>query len=216
MMLQHTVMLVDDDANLRSALARALHKDPYRIIPMQSAGEALKFLSLQPVDLVVTDQEMPGMQGTDFLAQVRQKFPDVVRIILTGKASIDVAIQAINEGQIYRFFTKPANPADLSLTIKRALRERDLALKSRRLLKIVQRQTSLLEKIEEEHPGITNLQEDRDGCFVLPGKGVEDDDTLLQALQQEIDRFQARIATGKASSDDPHSDPPKDSPKDKG
>jgi two-component system probable response regulator PhcQ len=73
------------------------------------------------VDVVISDEKMPGMSGSEFLSLVRQEYPDTIRIILTGYGSLESAIRAINEGEIYRLFTKPCNVIDLAITIRLAL-----------------------------------------------------------------------------------------------
>ena len=123
--MEHKVLLVDDDANLLAGLRRTLRNEPYEILSATTAEEALRILGREEVSVVISDQEMPGMSGTVFLAAVRQRFPDTVRFILTGKATLDTAIQAINDGAISRFFNKPCNPVDLAVTIRQALQQKD-------------------------------------------------------------------------------------------
>jgi DNA-binding NtrC family response regulator len=73
------------------------------------------------VDVIVSDERMPGMSGSDLLAWVAENCPEVVRIVLTGHPTAETAIRAINEGTVYRFFTKPCRPAELAVAIRRAL-----------------------------------------------------------------------------------------------
>ena len=112
--------MVDDDPNITAAIARSLEPEPFEILCADSAKEGLDILSRTDIDVVVSDDQMPVMSGSVFLAKVRQKYPHTIRMILTGQASIESAIRAINEGQVYRFFTKPCNPADLAITIRTA------------------------------------------------------------------------------------------------
>jgi DNA-binding NtrC family response regulator len=86
----------------------------------------LVYLRAKTVDVVVADHDMPVMRGTTFLAKVRQEFPDTIRMMLTGKPTLEVAIQAINEGAIHRFFTKPCRHVDLIITLRQALQQHDL------------------------------------------------------------------------------------------
>lgn len=123
--MKHTVLLVDDDPAVLDGLARALHREPYRILRAASADEAAQILSSEPVDLIVCDEQMPGMPGSEFLARVAREYPDVMRIMLTGNPSLPAALRAINEGRIYHFFTKPCNEIDLALTIREALELKD-------------------------------------------------------------------------------------------
>ena len=165
--MEHMVLLVDDDPNILSSLKRSLRREKYEIHCVPSAEEALKILSKEPIDVVVSDQEMPGMNGTELLARVHQQFPDTVRFILTGKATLDIAIDAINKGAISRFFIKPCNTLDLAVTIRQALQQKELLMQARRLLCKVRRQSEILHKLEEKEPGITRIERDEQGAIVL-------------------------------------------------
>src|SRR5690606_30566059 len=133
------------------------YTEPFEVICAASADEALDLLRAQPVDVVVSDQEMPGTTGTVFLSQVRQAFPETVRFMLTGKPTLEVAVQAINEGAISRFFTKPCNPVELAVTIRQALQHKDLIAASKRLLLTVKEQATELARLEQQYPGISEL-----------------------------------------------------------
>jgi len=122
--MRPTVLLVDDDPRVLDGLTRVLHREPYRLLRAGSADEAAAILEREPVDVIVCDEQMPGMCGTEFLARVARNYPEVVRIVLTGEPSLEVALRAINEGRVARFFTKPCNEIDLALTIREALERR--------------------------------------------------------------------------------------------
>jgi diguanylate cyclase (GGDEF)-like protein len=106
---QRTVLIVDDEANVLSALRRLLRRDGYRIITAGSAREGLELLATHSVQVVLSDQRMPGMNGTEFLSRVKELHPQTIRIILSGYTELESVIDAINRGAIYRFFTKPWN-----------------------------------------------------------------------------------------------------------
>jgi len=142
--MSHTVLLVDDEPNVLAGLARVLHKESYTILTAQSAEEAARVLETGSVDGIVSDEEMPGMSGTEFLARLAAERPDTVRIVLTGRPTLPAALRAINEGKVYHFFTKPCNEIDLAITIRRALEYRDLTAKARALLEVTKRQSVLI------------------------------------------------------------------------
>ena len=128
------VLLVDDDANVLASYERQLH-GKYDVVTAQGAGVALDLLEASgPVGVVISDLRMPGMSGTDFLARVKDKYPDTVRVMLTGQADLDSAIQAINEGSIFRFITKPCPPELLMGVIDAGLRQYQLEMAERELL----------------------------------------------------------------------------------
>jgi len=121
----HSVLLVDDDDRVLNGLVRTLRGQPYRIYTAKSGEEAKWVLKSQMVDVIVTDEKMPGLSGTDLLAWVAAHRPEVVRIVLTGHATVDTAIRAINEAGVYHFFTKPCNEFELSVVIHKALEQKD-------------------------------------------------------------------------------------------
>jgi len=129
------VLLVDDEPNLLSALRRSLRREPYEILSAASGEEALSILASTEVDVVVSDQNMPGMSGTELLTRIHETYPETVRFMLTGKATLEVAVEAINNGAISRFFTKPCNDVDLAITIRQALEHKRLTEKAWDLLK---------------------------------------------------------------------------------
>lgn len=144
--MSHTVLLIDDEPNVLDGLTRSLHKEPYEIVTANSAEEAAQKLEDRTVDLIVSDEEMPGMSGTEFLGRVAEQYPDTVRIVLTGHPTLPAALRAINEGKVYQFFTKPCNEIDLAITIRRALEQKDLLAKSHDLLEVTKRQSALIDE----------------------------------------------------------------------
>jgi DNA-binding NtrC family response regulator len=190
--MRPTVLLVDDDPSLRDGLRRALFREPWEILVAGSGPEALRLLDRRPVDVVVSDQAMPEMSGLQFLSTVCQEHPDTIRIMLTGHGSLDLARRAINDGQVYRFFTKPCDPEDLKAAIRQGLEQRALLLESRRLLHTVRRQSCALSELEDEMKGLTTVTRDADGAIVLeevPTDPVE----LLKEVQAELDAADERL-----------------------
>jgi DNA-binding NtrC family response regulator len=181
------VLFVDDEVAVLEALRSALRKATFAVLTATSATEALKLLKDRPIDVVVSDERMPGMLGSEFLGYVRQLHPNTIRIMLTGQASLDGAIRAINEGEIYRFLTKPCNPVQLVHTIDDALTIKSLARQSSRLLEKVKRQRSALEELEASNPGITSLEVGDDGCYVLEDENIDVTELLL-AMERQFEQ----------------------------
>ena len=147
-----TILLVDDEPAVVDGLARSLRRPGYRIRTATSPAMALELLQADPADVIITDHMMPGMSGLEFLKLVRDRHPDTVRIMLTGHADVDTAMRAINEGEIYRFLSKPCSPVELQVTVHLALEQLELARENRRLLAIVRSRpelTALLEQARE-------------------------------------------------------------------
>jgi DNA-binding NtrC family response regulator len=104
---QRTLLLVDDEQSIRTALSRLLRADGYTILNAASGEEGLELLALNAVQVIISDQRMPGMSGTTFLNSVKQLYPDTVRIILSGYTDLAVVTDAVNRGAVYKFLTKP-------------------------------------------------------------------------------------------------------------
>jgi len=162
------ILLVDDEQNVLSALKRELADEPYEIFTALNGEEALNLVSARNFKVIISDERMPGMDGASFLAAAKEISPSSVRMMLTGHASIDATMRAVNDGEIYRFFTKPWNSLELKQAIKSAIERYDLEDENRRLLKLVKRQTQELRSLETHHPGISRLRKDRDGAVILP------------------------------------------------
>ena len=117
-----TILLVDDEASILSSLRRVLRGENYRILTASSGEEALNLLALHPVGVVLSDQRMPGMSGSELLAQVRAMYPKTVRMVLSGYTGLDSLTEAINRGEISRFLTKPWQNDDIIEAVRDAFR----------------------------------------------------------------------------------------------
>ncbi|NWC11734.1 response regulator [Pseudomonas agarici] len=115
------VLLVDDEASILNSLRRLLRGQPYELFLADGGAQALEIMAQQPIDLIISDARMPNMDGATLLARVHQLYPSTLRILLTGYADMDMMIKAINEGQIYRYISKPWNDEELLLTTRQAL-----------------------------------------------------------------------------------------------
>lgn len=134
------ILLVDDEAAILDGLRRQLRKK-FTVHTAPGGAAALELLETQPVAVVVSDMRMPQMDGATFLAKVRALYPDVVRILLTGQADTQAAINAVNEGQIYRFLTKPCPPEVLLDEIGSAVELNRLVAAEKELLGSTLRRT---------------------------------------------------------------------------
>jgi DNA-binding NtrC family response regulator len=196
--MQHTILIVDDEPTITAVLREAFSREPYIILSAGCAEEALPILDRKDVDVVISDEKMPGMSGTEFLALVRKKYPDSIRMILTGHASLESAVRAINEGEIYRFFTKPCNVLDIALTVRKALQQRDLRKESQHLLGLQKHQFAMIQKLERQYPGITKVNKDSKG-EVLIDDSVDKRkwDTLIEEIGEAV-RYRRSPVAGRA------------------
>ncbi len=181
--MQNSVLLVDDEPQVVFGIKHALRHESFRILTATSAEEALLIISTRPVDVVVSDQRMPGMLGSSFLAKVHKQHPDIIRIMLTGQFHFDKTVQAINEGEIFRLLKKPCSPALLSSVIQAALNRRDLEQESFDLLDSAHQ---LLTEVELEHYWISidNLHSEGQAPLTYADADVE---SLMEKVRATID-----------------------------
>lgn len=118
---QYKVLCVDDEPNILSALRRMLSLEGFQVVTADSGAQALDLLAQEPVHVIISDMQMPGMNGNELLTQVSQQWPQVMRLMLTGTSDVSSAMEAINQGIIYRYTSKPWDDEELVATIKSAL-----------------------------------------------------------------------------------------------
>lgn len=147
--MDHAVLIVDDEPKIYHALRRALHREPYDVVYASGGAEALKLLGERSIDVIIADQNMPEMQGSMLLSRVRQQFPDIVRMMLTGDARLETVMAAVNKGEIYRFFTKPCNESELIISLRDALQMRALKFEAARLLDTVKKQNAQIHSLQD-------------------------------------------------------------------
>jgi DNA-binding NtrC family response regulator len=186
---QPVVLLLDDEPNVTAGLKRALHSEPWKILTAATTGGAFDILSREAVDVVVSDERMPGMSGSQFLSEVRKKYPHTIRMILSGQADLEAAVRAINEGEVYRFLLKPCNPADLRITIRQAMEHKQLVELSRKLLREYEKKQSLLDELERANPGITLVTTDEHGAICMD----DEDEEMATDLADLLREMQAQV-----------------------
>jgi DNA-binding NtrC family response regulator len=128
---------------------------------------------------------MTGMQGSEFLALVKNLHPSTVRILLTGHATLEAAMKAVNKGEIYRFFSKPWDDTDLTFALRSAIEKYDLEAENRRLLATVKDQAMEIKVLERRYPGISRVEKDTKGTFVLPDIGEDEIAALIAECEIE-------------------------------
>jgi len=133
-MSKEKILIVDDERDMREFLEIMLRKEGYDACSMENAGLALEYCAKNPVDLVISDIRMPGMDGVDFLKALKELDPEILVIMITAYASVDTAIEAMKCGA-YDYFTKPFNIDEIKLNIKKALKARTLETENRLLKK---------------------------------------------------------------------------------
>lgn len=164
-MTRPKVLVVDDETGVLSACARALRRVEAEVLTADSPKRGLELSTTTDFAVIVSDQRMPEMSGAQFLEQVSQHSPDTVRVILTGYADVNLAMDAINRGGVYRYLTKPWNDDDLRSVVSQGLEQYSLVRENRRLQALTQQQndelrllnTSLEQRVEERTADINRL-----------------------------------------------------------
>ena len=155
-MLEHdpiqrrTILCVDDDEDILRQLQQLLRRDGHDILLATSGQQGLELLAKHHVALIISNQTMPGMVGTRFLEESRQVEPDAIRIMLTGHTDVETAIQAINEGGIHRYLTKPWDDHQLCMTVSEHLRTYTAQLETDAALAQLKEKNEQLERFNED------------------------------------------------------------------
>jgi len=165
---KRTLLLVDDEENIVSSLRRLFRRDGYHIVTANSGAEGLQRLAEVNVDVIVSDQRMPGMTGVEFLRRAKELYPDTVRMVLSGYTELQSITDAVNEGAIYKFLTKPWDDERLRSHVQEAFRQKDMADENRRLAREVHSANNELALVNQRLEGLlakqreqTSLEESR-------------------------------------------------------
>lgn len=130
----YNLLIVDDEIEVTKSLARQFRRK-YKIHTAHNVDEAIEVMENENIQVVISDQRMPGLTGVDFFHKIKDRYPDALKLILTGYSDIEAVIGAINEGQVFRYITKPWNPTELEATIKEAFEKYELITKNRKLMR---------------------------------------------------------------------------------
>jgi len=144
-----TIMVVDDEPGARVTLCGILEDAGYRVIGVEKGADALRLIQRSPCKVVVTDIKLPDVDGMEILELAKEANPEAAVIMMTGYASMETAVEAVNRGA-YAYFVKPVNPDELKTTIANALKQQGLSEENKRLIDELQRSNSLLARANEE------------------------------------------------------------------
>jgi response regulator RpfG family c-di-GMP phosphodiesterase len=149
---QQAILLVDDESSILKAINRLLRTEGYIIKIATSGAEGLKSIQSSdvPVALIISDQRMPQMNGTQFLEQAKRLAPDAIRFLLTGYSDMAAVVEAVNKGEIHRYLTKPWNDDELLQAVRQALDHGRLIFENRRLLELTQHHNADLNELNRE------------------------------------------------------------------
>ncbi|QNM95676.1 response regulator [Chitinimonas koreensis] len=167
--MDRTLLLVDDEANILSALTRLFRRDGYRILSAGSGRDGLEVLRANPVGVIISDQRMPGMTGTEFLSEAKILQPESVRIVLSGYTELNSVTDAINRGSVFRFLTKPWEDELLREQVRDAFGHYELKMNCARLSDELVQKNAALEDIRRQlEAALAEVRSERDfGMSVL-------------------------------------------------
>lgn len=176
----YALLMVDDEPNILAALRRIFKRENYELHFAHSGQEALAILETKPVNLIISDFMMPGMNGSELLGRVRERWPEIIRIMLTGHANTQAVMGSIKEGAVYRFILKPWSDDDLRITVALALEQ----------FALLQRNRALEQENQKQHRDIETLTKLNAGnrrqlAIMLHKKGLLNT-PQIQQLQQEV------------------------------
>jgi DNA-binding NtrC family response regulator len=180
--LQGTVLVVDDEEAVLRAYCRALERAGFRVIATSDPLAVLDLVAAEKVEVVVSDIDMPQMNGVDLMARLRQAAPDVVRVLITGRGALPTALRAINEGEVFRFLTKPCDIEDLRRIVGEAVLRHAGARGGASSAEQAERRARLLAGLEEAYPGITSVPRHHGSYRLFPERVSE----TLAAMDCEL------------------------------
>jgi diguanylate cyclase (GGDEF)-like protein/PAS domain S-box-containing protein len=158
---KRTLLLVDDEENIVAALKRLVRRDGYHVVTACNGPQGLQRLAEHEVDVILSDQRMPGMTGVEFLRRAKELYPDTVRMVLSGYTELTSITDAINEGAIYKFLTKPWDDERLRVHIEEAFKHKEMADENRRLGSAVQAANDELAQVNERLQKILKAQHEQ-------------------------------------------------------
>lgn len=183
------LLVIDDEEEILKALKRQFRRD-YDVHTAINADEGYRIMTETPIQVIISDQRMPGMAGSEFFGRIKTEFPDAVRLLLTGYADIQAVIAAINDGNVYRYIVKPWNPVELDTVIREAFERYNLIVQNRRLLTELQESKVLLEQrvaertaeLEEANGRLKALIEQRAAFMGMAAHDLRSPITIVQGF----------------------------------
>lgn len=155
----HNLLIIDDEVEITKALTRQFRKK-YNVFSTTNAEEGFAIMEKEKIQVVLSDQRMPGLTGVDFFSKIKDKYPDALKLIITGYTDIEAVIGAINEGQVFRYVTKPWHPEELDTIIREAFEKYELITNNRKLMHSLQEANQNLEgKVKARTAELEKLNE---------------------------------------------------------
>jgi FixJ family two-component response regulator len=181
--MERTLLLVDDEENITSALVRLLRRDGYNILRANSGEAGLALLAQNEVGVIISDQRMPEMSGVEFLSKVRERYPDTVRIVLSGYTELNSVTDAINRGAVYKFLTKPWEDELLRANVEEAFQRYEMRMENARLAR----------ELEDANEELTRINHELEQRVEEKTREVMRNLNILQISQEVLERLPVAV-----------------------
>lgn len=180
---ERVLLIVDDEVNVASSLKRLLRSDGYRILTAESGKQGLELLAVNRVGVIISDQRMPEMTGVEFLRRVKDLYPETMRIVLSGYTDLKSITDAINEGAIYRFLTKPWEDENLHDTVREAFLRYELK----------QENIFLTEEIERANRDLSQINRDLEQRVAEKTRETNQNINMLRVSQEILEHLPTAV-----------------------
>ncbi len=189
---KRTILLVDDEENILRSLHRVLRRDGYIILQANSGAQGLEILQAHPeTGVILSDQRMPHMTGIEFLSQAREMYPDTVRMVLSGYTDLKTVTESINQGEIYKFLTKPWEDELLRANVQEAFEHNELRMENGRLAhELKQINQELEQRVEDKTREVLvnmhalKISQEVLECLPVAVLGIDEDGMLVVVNEQ--------------------------------
>lgn len=185
--MKRSILLVDDEVVLLEALRRSLRKEAFDVHVAVGAQAAMDVLNATDIDVVISDDEMPGVTGVDFLSQIRTLHPGAMRIMLTGRTTVERMTQAVNDGFVFRFLLKPCPSQMLVEAVRHALDYKLLIERGEDAIRAMRRQAHILRWFGEHHPGLLSQAARSLGDIRITTRDYQTASVVADGMQDAID-----------------------------
>ena len=174
------LLIIDDEEEILKALTRQFRRR-YDVYTASSTDEGLRIMTETPIQVIISDQRMPSMSGVDFFNQVKADFPDAIRLLLTGYADIQAVIAAINDGNVFRYITKPWDPIELDTIVDEAFQRYRLIVENRLLmLQLRQNNATLERRVETRTAELAMINEQKDTFLGMAAHDLRTPITIIR------------------------------------